>query len=221
MHFELRTNQQLIKHNSTFQIRLFACRRYGGFTWRHEILHGCLESGCRLHGIAKSDRRPTRSGTHFVWSTRIETCRWSPFKGDRLLLGHYAAGRLLELLWKAKNVSHNLSSIPCQWKFNSQRLICSYHHTISPTLLYGLREALAAVSQEGLAEIICRHEDTAAHLQAGLKRMGLELYVSNAKYRMPTITAIKVPKGADWKAIIDYAANKYVFQIDGFAKKFF
>lgn len=80
-----------------------------------------------------------------------------------------------------------------------------------------MREALAGVSQEGLDEIIRRHEDTAAYLQTGLNRMGLEMYVQNAEYRMPTITAIKVPKGADWKAIIDYAANKYAFQIEGFS----
>lgn len=87
----------------------------------------------------------------------------------------------------------------------------SYHHTISATLLYGLREALAEVCNEGLAEIIRRHEDTSAYLQAGLKRLGLEMYVKNPEHRMSTVTAVKVPKELDWKAIIDYAVNKYVF----------
>lgn len=82
-------------------------------------------------------------------------------------------------------------------------------------MLYGLREALAGVCQEGLAEIIRRHEDTSAYLQAGLQRIGLEMHVQNPAYRMPTIAAIKVPKGTDWKAVIDYAANKYAIEISG------
>lgn len=70
---------------------------------------------------------------------------------------------------------------------------------------------MAAVCDEGLIAVIRRHEDTSAYLQAGLQRMGLELHVRNSEYRMPTITAINVPKGIDWKTVIDYAANKYVF----------
>lgn len=58
-----------------------------------------------------------------------------------------------------------------------------------------------------------RHAETAAYLQVGAQRMGLELYVKNPEHRMPTITAIKVPKGLDWKAVIEFAANKCDFAI--------
>lgn len=107
-------------------------------------------------------------------------------------------------MWVNQTTFHSL-------KLHSLAVIRSYHHTISATLLYGLREALAEVCKEGLAETIRRHEDTAAYLQAGAQRMGLELLVQKPEYRMPTVTAIKVPKGIDWKAVIDYAANKYAF----------
>lgn len=84
----------------------------------------------------------------------------------------------------------------------------SYHHTISATLLYGLREALAGVCAEGLEQSIRRHEDAAFYLYEGLAKLGLELYVSNPKARLPTITSIKLPSNCDWKKVIDFAANE-------------
>lgn len=38
--------------------------------------------------------------------------------------------------------------------------------------------------------------------------MGLELLVSDDKYRLPTVIAIKVPAGVDWKAVCEYAMKK-------------
>lgn len=41
--------------------------------------------------------------------------------------------------------------------------------------------------------------------------MGLELFVERVTDRLPTVTAVKVPEGVDWKAISDYAMKKYVY----------
>lgn len=86
----------------------------------------------------------------------------------------------------------------------------SYHHTISATLLYGLREALAVICKEGLERTIERHQNAAAKLKNGLNELGLELYVKNPVNRLPTITSVKLPKEVDWKRIIDIGANEYV-----------
>lgn len=86
--------------------------------------------------------------------------------------------------------------------------IPSYHHTISATLLYGLREALATVCAEGLTETIRRHEGAAAYLRDGLAKLGLELYVRTPTARLPTITSVKMPANCDWKRVVDYAANQ-------------
>lgn len=83
-----------------------------------------------------------------------------------------------------------------------------YHHTISTTLLYGLREALALACQEGLANLIARHEKNSERLQEGILKMGLELFVKNPKYRLPTVNAIKVPEGIDWTAVSKCAMDK-------------
>lgn len=88
----------------------------------------------------------------------------------------------------------------------------SYHHTVSATLLYGLREALAVVCNEGLEKTIARHQNAAEELRIGLNELGLELYVKTPANRLPTITSVKLPKDVDWKKIVDIAANEYVFK---------
>lgn len=86
----------------------------------------------------------------------------------------------------------------------------SYHHTISATLLYGLREALANVCKEGLEKSIERHQKCAGVLRIGLNEMGLELFVKNPAYRLPTITSVEIPKDIDWKKIAEIGDKEYV-----------
>lgn len=81
--------------------------------------------------------------------------------------------------------------------------------------MYGLREALAAVCEEGLENTIKRHEDAAQYLYKGLKERGWELYVTEPKNRLPTITSVIVPKNYDWKAISDFAAKRHSMEIAG------
>lgn len=89
-------------------------------------------------------------------------------------------------------------------------ILNSYHHTISATLLYGLREALAEVCNEGLEQTIARHKTASIELQTGLNELGLQLYIQNPAHRLPTITAVKLSKENDWKRIVEIAANEYV-----------
>lgn len=86
----------------------------------------------------------------------------------------------------------------------------SYHHTISATLLYGLREAISVVCSEGLEKVIARHRQAAEELRTGLNELGLQLYVKNPANRLPTITSIKLPREIDWKKIVEIGANEYV-----------
>lgn len=78
-----------------------------------------------------------------------------------------------------------------------------------------MREALAAVCEEGLEHVVKRHEDAAAYLADGLKRRGWELFVAEPANRLPTITSIVVPKSVDWKAISDFAAKSHSMEIAG------
>ncbi|XP_036344629.1 serine--pyruvate aminotransferase, mitochondrial-like [Rhagoletis pomonella] len=90
-----------------------------------------------------------------------------------------------------------------------------YHHTISSTLLYGLREALAQFCALGRKNVIHRHQECSHRLQCGLQDIGLEMLVPNANDRLPTVNTIKVPAGVEWRKVAEYAMRKYNLEISG------
>ncbi len=69
----------------------------------------------------------------------------------------------------------------------------TYHHTPPITLIYGLREALRLVLEEGLEARWERHLQNQQALIAGLEALGLELLVSNPADRLVTVTGVKIP----------------------------
>lgn len=71
-----------------------------------------------------------------------------------------------------------------------------YHHTMSSTLIYALREALAMVEEEGLEARWARHERHHGALAAGLSAMGLSLLPPEGE-RLWTLNAVRVPDGVD------------------------
>jgi len=52
-------------------------------------------------------------------------------------------------------------------------------------------------------------------LHKGLEDLGLQLFVKNPKCRLPTLTAVEVPEGVDWKFVIDHLMTKYQIEIAG------
>ena len=75
-----------------------------------------------------------------------------------------------------------------------------YHHTMSSTLIYALREALLMVEEEGLAARQLRHERNHLALVAGIEAMGLSLLPSEAE-SLWTLNAVKMPAGVDEAAV--------------------
>ncbi|CAO1302747.1 unnamed protein product [Diamesa serratosioi] len=91
-----------------------------------------------------------------------------------------------------------------------------YHHTISSTLLYGLREAIAVfIENGGLETSFKRHEMCSKLLQDGLKSNGLEMFIENPRYRTPTVNSVNVPKDVDWQKVTKYAMSQYSVEIAG------
>ena len=72
----------------------------------------------------------------------------------------------------------------------------SYHHTVSMSMIYALREALRVVLEEGLAARYERHELNARALIAGAKAIGLQPAAEQG-YRAPMLTTLRIPKGID------------------------
>ena len=73
----------------------------------------------------------------------------------------------------------------------------AYHHTISSTLVYALREGLRVVLEEGLEARWARHRANAEMLWDGLEAMGLTLHVEDPARRIPSLTTVRVPEGVD------------------------
>lgn len=68
----------------------------------------------------------------------------------------------------------------------------AYHHTAPISMIYGLHAGLGAVLDEGLAEAEARHERCGRLLQAGLEKLGLELFAQEG-HRLAQLTTVKVP----------------------------
>jgi alanine-glyoxylate transaminase/serine-glyoxylate transaminase/serine-pyruvate transaminase len=75
-----------------------------------------------------------------------------------------------------------------------------YHHTLSTTLIYALREALLMVEEEGLEARYARHERHHHALVAGVEAMGLSL-LPPAPERLWTLNTVRVPAGVDELAV--------------------
>ena len=90
-----------------------------------------------------------------------------------------------------------------------------YHHTASATLFYALREALAAVAEEGLEARWERHRRNHLAFVAGLEAMGLEMHVKNAADRLWTLNTPRVPAGVDEGKVRRYLLEERGMEIGG------
>jgi alanine-glyoxylate transaminase/serine-glyoxylate transaminase/serine-pyruvate transaminase len=68
----------------------------------------------------------------------------------------------------------------------------AYHHTAPISKLYGLREALRLVEEEGLPARYARHQTNSDALVAGLMELGLEP-LPPAGRRLPMLNCVTVP----------------------------
>jgi len=71
-----------------------------------------------------------------------------------------------------------------------------YHHTAPINMIYGLREALRIIAEEGLEQRFARHRLNHLALVAGVEAMGLSMLVAEGE-RLPMLNTIRIPEGAD------------------------
>jgi aspartate aminotransferase-like enzyme len=72
------------------------------------------------------------------------------------------------------------------------------HHTAPTTMIYGLREALRIVVEEGLEARLARHRSAGEAVAAGLAALGLELFAQPpGRAKMPMLAPVLVPDGVD------------------------
>jgi alanine-glyoxylate transaminase / serine-glyoxylate transaminase / serine-pyruvate transaminase len=87
-----------------------------------------------------------------------------------------------------------------------------YHHTMSASLIYALREALVGVEEEGLHARWARHERSHLAFAKALEGIGLSLLPSPAE-RLWTLNAVKVPQGVDDAAVRKFLLQHYNIEI--------
>lgn len=71
----------------------------------------------------------------------------------------------------------------------------TYHHTAPVNMVFGLREALLLIAEEGLEARFARHRLNHRALVAGVEAMGLAMLVPEAE-RLPMLNAVRIPEGA-------------------------
>ncbi|HYA19178.1 MAG TPA: aminotransferase class V-fold PLP-dependent enzyme [Burkholderiales bacterium] len=85
-----------------------------------------------------------------------------------------------------------------------------FPYTPALAMLYGLRESLNVIFEEGLENIFFRHHYLAEGVRAAVtKGWGLKLCAKEPKWYSDTVSAIMVPEGINGAHVIDVAFRRY------------
>jgi alanine-glyoxylate transaminase/serine-glyoxylate transaminase/serine-pyruvate transaminase len=84
-----------------------------------------------------------------------------------------------------------------------------FPYTPALPMLYGLRESLKMLSEEGLENVFVRHHRLAEGARAAIKAWGLGLCAKAPKWYSDTVSAILVPQGFNGADVIDVAYRRY------------
>jgi alanine-glyoxylate transaminase / serine-glyoxylate transaminase / serine-pyruvate transaminase len=76
----------------------------------------------------------------------------------------------------------------------------AFHHTAPVASIYGFREALRLVLEEGLEARWARHRAAHQRFARGLDALGVELFTPPA-HRLPQLNVIRIPEGVDDAAV--------------------
>jgi alanine-glyoxylate transaminase/serine-glyoxylate transaminase/serine-pyruvate transaminase len=80
-----------------------------------------------------------------------------------------------------------------------------YPYTPATSLLFGLRESLAMLSEEGLTQAFKRHARLGEACRRAVRGLGLEILCRNPAEYSNTLTAVVMPRGKDSDAYIAHA----------------
>jgi len=84
-----------------------------------------------------------------------------------------------------------------------------FPYTPATNMLYGLREAIDMLHEEGLDNVFARHDRHAEATRRAVRAWGLEIMCRDPKYYSPTITAVIMPDGHDGDAFRALALENF------------
>lgn len=85
----------------------------------------------------------------------------------------------------------------------------SFPYTPPLQLIYGMRESLKMLFEEGLQNVYARHFRLAEGVRRAVQAWGFELVAQGPELYSDTVSAIYVPEGFDSNALTDQAFNAY------------
>jgi alanine-glyoxylate transaminase/serine-glyoxylate transaminase/serine-pyruvate transaminase len=84
-----------------------------------------------------------------------------------------------------------------------------YPYTPATNLLYGLREALAMLAEEGLPAVYARHQRHAAATRAAVVAWGLEVLCADEREHSGSLTAVLLPDGHHADAVRELILERF------------
>lgn len=112
---------------------------------------------------------------------------------------------------RAMDVIHRRATPVASWYFDLRRLFQywgeegstrsrAFHHTAPVANIYGFREALRLIHEEGLEARFRRHQDAHELLAEHLGERGLKLFTPR-EHRLPMLNVVSIPNGVDDLAV--------------------
>lgn len=83
-----------------------------------------------------------------------------------------------------------------------------FPYTPATSLLFGLKESLAVLAEEGMANVFRRHARLAEACRRAVQAMGLKLLAQNPGEYSNTLTAVVMPEGFDSDAYLAHANRR-------------
>jgi alanine-glyoxylate transaminase / serine-glyoxylate transaminase / serine-pyruvate transaminase len=104
----------------------------------------------------------------------------------------------------------------CYWSYEDMvkaNATGYFPYTPSIPMLYGLREAVDMLLEEGLENVFARHHRLAEGCRRAVSAWGLSLCARAPKWHSDTVSAIMVPAGINGAEVIDVAFRRYNFAL--------
>ena len=84
-----------------------------------------------------------------------------------------------------------------------------FPYTPATNLLYGLREAIQMLEEEGLSNVFARHDRHAEATRRAVQAWGLEVLCANPHEYSSSLTAVMMPEGYDADALLDLILKRF------------
>ncbi len=123
-----------------------------------------------------------------------------------------AGAAVLAVSQKALAAAEDARAHRCYFDFRDMRVANTsggFPYTPPLNLIYGLRESLDMLFEEGLDNVYARHRRLATGVRKAVDAWGLKLVAKSPDLHSDSVSAIYVPEGFDSNALTDHAYNAY------------